>query len=87
MVLHGHWVVCLVSLAQMGANKTDDAASQETHVEEMNRLKLEIQQCKDFIQTQQQLLQVRLKGPLVQMDSIMSQSHCRDKSVKLSITK
>lgn len=32
--------------------------SQETHEEEMNRLKLEIQQCKDFIQTQHQLLQV-----------------------------
>uniref|UniRef100_A0AAQ4RQZ1 SSX family member 2 interacting protein n=1 Tax=Gasterosteus aculeatus aculeatus TaxID=481459 RepID=A0AAQ4RQZ1_GASAC len=47
----------------MGANKTDDAASQETHVEEMNRLKLEIQQCKDFIQTQQQLLQQQLRPP------------------------
>ncbi|XP_040040396.2 afadin- and alpha-actinin-binding protein isoform X2 [Gasterosteus aculeatus] len=55
-------VESLDSQAQMGPNKTDDAASQETHVEEMNRLKLEIQQCKDFIQTQQQLLQ-QLRPP------------------------
>lgn len=41
----------------MDKNKTD-AGSQETH-EELDRLKLEVQQCKDFIQTQQQLLQVR----------------------------
>ncbi|XP_037326617.2 afadin- and alpha-actinin-binding protein-like isoform X2 [Pungitius pungitius] len=46
-------------LAQMEVKRNDDAASPETHVEEVNRLKLEIQQCKDFIQTQQQLLQLR----------------------------
>uniref|UniRef100_A0A8C3AZ36 SSX family member 2 interacting protein n=1 Tax=Cyclopterus lumpus TaxID=8103 RepID=A0A8C3AZ36_CYCLU len=51
------------SLAQMGENKTDDAISRETHEEEMDRLKLEIQPCKDFIQTQQQLLQQQLSSP------------------------
>lgn len=51
---------CSASLAQMGESKNTDAVSQETHEEEMDRLKLEIQQCKDFIQTQQLLLQVRL---------------------------
>ncbi|XP_054459356.1 afadin- and alpha-actinin-binding protein-like [Anoplopoma fimbria] len=51
------------SLAQMGENKTDDTISRETHEEEMDRLKLEIQQCKDFIQTQQQLLQQQLSSP------------------------
>ncbi|XP_022620375.1 afadin- and alpha-actinin-binding protein-like isoform X2 [Seriola dumerili] len=48
------------SLSQMGESKNSDAVPRETHEEEMDRLKLEIQQCKDFIQTQQQLLQVRL---------------------------
>lgn len=54
---------CSASLAQMGESKNADAVSRETHEEEMDRLKLEIQQCKDFIQTQQQLLQVRLNLP------------------------
>lgn len=43
----------------MRESKNTDAVSQEPHQEEMDRLKLEIQQCKDFIATQQQLLQVR----------------------------
>ncbi|CAK6958100.1 afadin- and alpha-actinin-binding protein-like isoform X1 [Scomber scombrus] len=51
------------SLAQMGESKNTDAVSQETHEEEMDRLKLEIQQCKDFIQTQQLLLQQQLSSP------------------------
>ncbi|XP_041862436.1 afadin- and alpha-actinin-binding protein-like isoform X2 [Melanotaenia boesemani] len=46
-----------VSLAQNVESKSSDAVPRETHEDEMNRLKLEIQQCKDFIQTQQQLLQ------------------------------
>ncbi|KAM6939410.1 afadin- and alpha-actinin-binding protein-like isoform 3-T3 [Lycodopsis pacificus] len=50
------------SLAETGENKTDDAISRESHEEEMDRLKLEIQQCKDFIQTQHQLLQ-QLSSP------------------------
>ncbi|KAM8745502.1 afadin- and alpha-actinin-binding protein-like isoform 1-T1 [Acanthopagrus schlegelii] len=51
------------SLAQTGGSRNSDAVSQETHKEEMDRLKLEIQQCKDFIQTQQQLLQQQLSSP------------------------
>lgn len=47
----------------MNESKNTDAVSQETHEEEMERLKLEIQQCKDFIQTQQQLLQVKPNLP------------------------
>lgn len=47
----------------MRESKDTDAVSQETHEEEMARLKLEIQQCKDFIATQQQLLQVRETSP------------------------
>ncbi|XP_049442922.1 afadin- and alpha-actinin-binding protein-like [Epinephelus fuscoguttatus] len=51
------------SLAQTGESKNTDAVSRETHEEEMDRLKLEIQQCKDFIQAQQQLLQQQLSSP------------------------
>lgn len=54
------WAFCLASLVQMVESKNTDAVPQETQEEEMDRLKLEIQQCKDFIQTQQQLLQVRV---------------------------
>lgn len=43
----------------MRESKNTDAVSLESREEEMDRLKLEIQQCKDFIATQQQLLQVR----------------------------
>ncbi|MED6260897.1 hypothetical protein ATANTOWER_030962 [Ataeniobius toweri] len=48
-----------VSLTQMSEPKNDD----ESHEEEMDRLKMEIQQCKEFIQTQQQLLQKQLSCP------------------------
>ncbi|XP_063350797.1 afadin- and alpha-actinin-binding protein-like [Pelmatolapia mariae] len=51
------------SLVQMVESKNTDAVPQETQEEEMDRLKLEIQQCKDFIQTQQQLLQQQLSSP------------------------
>lgn len=49
----------LASLAQLAESKNTEAISRESHEEEMDRLKLEIQQCKDFIQAQQQLIQVR----------------------------
>ncbi|KAM6922086.1 afadin- and alpha-actinin-binding protein-like [Xenentodon cancila] len=52
-----------VSIPQMVDSKNSDAVPRETHEEEMDRLKLEIQQCKDFIQTQQQLLQQQLSSP------------------------
>ncbi|XP_071344035.1 afadin- and alpha-actinin-binding protein-like isoform X2 [Trachinotus anak] len=51
------------SFSQTGKSKNSDAVPRETHEEEMDRLKLEIQQCKDFIQTQQQLLQQQLSSP------------------------
>lgn len=65
-------VVCSASSAQMGESK--NAVSRETHEEEMDRLKLEIQQCKDFIQTQQQLLQVSLN--LSCSNSQSQELHC-----------
>ncbi|XP_037530534.1 afadin- and alpha-actinin-binding protein [Nematolebias whitei] len=54
------------SLTQMGESTNSDAVARETHEQEMESLKLEIQQCKDFIQTQQQLLQQQMN------------SHCDD---------
>ncbi|TNM87976.1 hypothetical protein fugu_006197 [Takifugu bimaculatus] len=39
-----------------------DVVSRENHVEEVDKLKLEIQQCKDLIQTQQQLLNQQLSS-------------------------
>ncbi|KAG9350906.1 hypothetical protein JZ751_024795 [Albula glossodonta] len=51
------------SLAQMGMRVSKDMISQEAHEEEMEKLRLEIRECKDFIQTQQQLLQQQLSAP------------------------
>lgn len=56
------FLCCLfVALPQMG-DSTNSDVPRETHEEEMDRLKMEIQQFKDFIQTQQQLLQVKLNN-------------------------
>ncbi|XP_034737818.1 afadin- and alpha-actinin-binding protein A-like isoform X2 [Etheostoma cragini] len=59
------------SLTQIGRSKNTDAVSRETHEEEMDRLKMEIQQCKDFIQTQHQLLQ-QLSFPYDEKASLLS---------------
>ncbi|XP_034035048.1 afadin- and alpha-actinin-binding protein-like [Thalassophryne amazonica] len=52
-----------VSLEQAGEHTNIDPCPQATHQDEMDRLKLEIQRCKDFIQTQQQLLQQQVNLP------------------------
>lgn len=52
--LHTH----TVSSARMVQSKTPDSVLKDPCEEEMDTLKLELQHCKDFIQTQQQLLQV-----------------------------
>uniref|UniRef100_A0A4W4E9Z6 Synovial sarcoma, X breakpoint 2 interacting protein b n=1 Tax=Electrophorus electricus TaxID=8005 RepID=A0A4W4E9Z6_ELEEL len=51
------------SLVHLGQGINEEMISKEVHQEEMERLKLEIQQCKDFIHTQQQLLQQQLSTP------------------------
>ncbi|XP_076880441.1 afadin- and alpha-actinin-binding protein-like isoform X2 [Brachyhypopomus gauderio] len=52
-------VICFpASLVQLGQENSEEMISKEVHQEEMERLKVEIQQCKDFINTQQQLLQL-----------------------------
>ncbi|XP_028818159.1 afadin- and alpha-actinin-binding protein-like isoform X3 [Denticeps clupeoides] len=53
---------CQVSLVQV-VQVESEAASNETNDQEMGRLKLEVQQCKEFIHTQQQLLQQQLISP------------------------
>ncbi|XP_061094888.1 synovial sarcoma, X breakpoint 2 interacting protein a isoform X2 [Conger conger] len=50
------------SLAQMDVQVSNDVISREAHEEEMEKVRLEIQECKDVIQTQQQLLQ-QLSSP------------------------
>ncbi|XP_067085710.1 afadin- and alpha-actinin-binding protein-like isoform X1 [Osmerus mordax] len=47
----------------VGDRANMDTIPREAHEEEMHSLKLEIQQCKDFIRTQQQLLQQQLSTP------------------------
>ncbi|XP_018608669.1 synovial sarcoma, X breakpoint 2 interacting protein a isoform X3 [Scleropages formosus] len=51
------------SLVQNGKWVDNDVIPRKAHEEEMDKLKLEIQQCKDFIQTQQQLWQQQLSSP------------------------
>lgn len=48
----------LVSRGHSGAWNEKDVISREAHELETEKLELEIQQCKEMIKTQQQLLQV-----------------------------
>lgn len=48
----------LVSRGHSGALNEKDVISREDHELETEKLELEIQQCKEMIKTQQQLLQV-----------------------------
>ncbi|KAI7791280.1 afadin- and alpha-actinin-binding protein-like [Triplophysa rosa] len=45
------------------ADDNEEMISKQVHDEETEKLRLEIQQCKEFIQTQQQLLQQQLNTP------------------------
>lgn len=47
-----------ISASIVQADDNEDTISKQVHDEETEKLRLEIQQCKEFIQTQQQLLQV-----------------------------
>nr|XP_023674749.1 afadin- and alpha-actinin-binding protein [Paramormyrops kingsleyae] len=51
------------SLVQNGSLGDNEVISRKSHEETVEKLKLEIQQCKDFIQTQQQLWQQQLSCP------------------------
>ncbi|KAJ3595651.1 hypothetical protein NHX12_004954 [Muraenolepis orangiensis] len=53
-----------VSLAQSQQQQSGskEAVPREIHEEEMQRMRLEVQECKDFIHTQQQLLQQQLNS-------------------------
>ncbi|XP_030640205.1 afadin- and alpha-actinin-binding protein-like [Chanos chanos] len=51
------------SMVQVGDKDGEEVISKQTHEEEMEMLKMEIQQCKDFIQMQQQLMQQQLNTP------------------------
>ncbi|KAJ3599346.1 hypothetical protein NHX12_033309 [Muraenolepis orangiensis] len=62
----------LDSQVQVGEETQPDSIPLETHEQEMERLKLEIQQCRDVIQSQQQLLQQRLSSPCEEEPSLHS---------------
>lgn len=51
------------SLVDLSVRSNKDSVSRVTHEEEMYKLRLEIQQCKDYIRMQQQLLQRQLSSP------------------------
>ncbi|KAK7889453.1 hypothetical protein WMY93_025013 [Mugilogobius chulae] len=51
------------SLVEMNERDGNNSVSRVTHEEEMHKLKMEIQQCKDFIRAQQHLLQRQLSSP------------------------
>ncbi|XP_064789925.1 afadin- and alpha-actinin-binding protein-like isoform X3 [Oncorhynchus masou masou] len=51
----------LVQQSQQRAGK--ELVTRQIHEKEMERMRLEVQQCKDFIQTQQQLLHQQLNSP------------------------
>ncbi|XP_028667369.1 synovial sarcoma, X breakpoint 2 interacting protein a [Erpetoichthys calabaricus] len=51
------------ALMQMDVQNECNVVSREIHEEEVDKLKLEIQQCKDFIKTQQQLWQQQVNSP------------------------
>ncbi|XP_043942815.1 afadin- and alpha-actinin-binding protein [Protopterus annectens] len=51
------------SLVQLSVLKEKDVVSKEEHEEQIEKLKVEIQQCKDIIKTQQQLLQHQFSTP------------------------
>lgn len=52
--------VCSASQAQNQMECSKGMIPLETHEDEMERMRSEVQQCKDFIHAQQQLLQVRI---------------------------
>lgn len=51
--------VCQASKVQNQLEANKDVIPRETHEDEMEQMRREVQQCKEFIRAQQQLLQVR----------------------------
>lgn len=52
--------VCQVSQVQNQLESNKEMIPLETHEDEMERMRCEVQQCKEFIHAQQQLLQVSI---------------------------
>lgn len=55
---HGCSMLVPASLVACQERESEDQISRREHEEEIQRMRLEVQQCKDFIHMQQQLLQV-----------------------------
>lgn len=57
--LDEYFCVCVaVSLVACQEREAEELMSRKDHEEEMQRIRMELQQCKEFIHVQQQLLQV-----------------------------
>lgn len=69
----------LVSKVHLEGFNDEDVISRQDHEEETEKLELEIQQCKEMIKTQQQLLQVNvsyfLKWFFLEKDQNVTESY------------
>uniref|UniRef100_A0A8C7XL12 Synovial sarcoma, X breakpoint 2 interacting protein b n=1 Tax=Oryzias sinensis TaxID=183150 RepID=A0A8C7XL12_9TELE len=72
-----------VSLAQVNAGKSSETTPPETHEEEVDKLKLEIQECKDLIQTQQHLLQHQLSSSCDEITSLRNDGYMLQEKERL----
>uniref|UniRef100_A0A3P9JM59 Synovial sarcoma, X breakpoint 2 interacting protein b n=1 Tax=Oryzias latipes TaxID=8090 RepID=A0A3P9JM59_ORYLA len=72
-----------VSLAQVNAGKSSETTPRETHEEEVDKLKLEIQECKDLIQTQQHLLQHQLSSSCDEITSLQNDGYMLQEKERL----
>uniref|UniRef100_A0A3P9LHD2 Synovial sarcoma, X breakpoint 2 interacting protein b n=1 Tax=Oryzias latipes TaxID=8090 RepID=A0A3P9LHD2_ORYLA len=72
-----------VSLAQVNAGKSSETTPRENHEEEVDKLKLEIQECKDLIQTQQHLLQHQLSSSCDEITSLRNDGYMLQEKERL----
>lgn len=63
--------VCQASQAQNQLESNKEMIPLETHEDEMERMRCEVQQCKEFIHAQQQLLQVSFWWEVVMHFSVI----------------
>ncbi|XP_020557953.1 afadin- and alpha-actinin-binding protein-like isoform X5 [Oryzias latipes] len=72
-----------VSLAQVNAGKSSETTPRETQEEEVDKLKLEIQEYKDLIQTQQHLLQHQLSSSCDEITSLRNDGYMLQEKERL----
>ncbi|XP_072294298.1 afadin- and alpha-actinin-binding protein-like isoform X2 [Eucyclogobius newberryi] len=73
------------SLVETSDKSSIDSVSRVSHEEEMHKLRLEIQQCKDYIGTQQHLLQRQLSSPCDdEVTSLLNNCYMQQEKERLS---